>query len=122
MAPKRLRSEARVTGLRRAPASIIASDSDAIQTKPLPQTSRLDRLVATLLAMAKIGVCWRPRPASFVLPQPRRRRPAARPVEQLDRVDDRHGGRAGDLGQAADVAGGDDIGLQPFEMADLARA
>ena len=57
MAPKRLRSEARVTGLRRAPASIISSDSDAIQTKPLPQTSRLDRLVATLLAMAKTGVC-----------------------------------------------------------------
>ena len=35
-------------------------------------------------------------------------------------MDDRNSGGAGDLSEAADVAGGDDVGLQPLEIGDLA--
>ena len=60
--------------------------------------------------------------ASQAARQRRRRRTARRPVEQLDRVHHRHARAAGDLGQAADVAGGDHIGLGRLEIGDLALA
>ena len=50
-----------------------------------------------------------------------RPRPAGRPVEELDRVDDGHAGAPADLHHAADVARGDHVGPPGLQRADLAR-
>src|SRR5688572_1438568 len=43
-------------------------------------------------------------------------RSAGRPIEQLDRVDDRDGAAALQLRDAADIAGGDEVGLDAGDM------
>src|SRR3954465_1698955 len=48
-----------------------------------------------------------------------RHRSARRPVEELDGVDDRDGGAACDLRHAADVAGGDEVRLDPLDVRHL---
>jgi hypothetical protein len=45
-----------------------------------------------------------------------RHRSAGRPVEQFDRVDDRYVGALADLRDAADVAGGDQVGLGALDV------
>ena len=54
--------------------------------------------------------------------KPLRLRPAIGPVEQFDGVDDRHPCAAGDLRDAADVAGGDDVGAGRRDVPHLAVA
>ena len=46
--------------------------------------------------------------------------PASSPVEELHRVNERHAGASGDLGDATDVARGDDVGAGAFDIRDLA--
>ena len=55
--------------------------------------------------------CQRPRP-----------RTAGRPIEQFDRVHDRHTAAAGQLLDAADIAGGDEIGADHRDVGQLAVA
>src|ERR1700742_1040075 len=49
-------------------------------------------------------------------------RPARRPVEQLDRVCNRNAGARGDVADAAEVAGGDDVGPNALDVGYLAVA
>ena len=51
-----------------------------------------------------------------------RQRPAGRPVEQRCGMHDGNPGAGGDLGDAADVAGGDQIGAHALDVRDLAVA
>ena len=55
-------------------------------------------------------------------PQSPRHRTAGRPVDQLDRMDHRDIGARRDLGDAADIAGGDHIGSNLRNIRDLAIA
>src|SRR5262245_50676650 len=57
---------------------------------------------------------WRPQPGTEL--QCRRLRPAIGPVEQFDRVHDRHAGAVGDLGDAADIAGRNHVGAGRGEV------
>src|SRR5262249_40128146 len=52
--------------------------------------------------------------------QSRRRRPAGRPVEQLDRVQNRNCRARSELRQATDIAGGDDLRLGLDDIRKLA--
>ena len=47
---------------------------------------------------------------------------SGRPVDQLDGVDHRDHGARSDLRHAADIAGGDHVGLELFDIADFALA
>src|SRR5829696_720936 len=62
------------------------------------------------------------RRAMVILMQGGRLRPARRPVEELDGVHDRDAGARGDVADAAEVAGSDDIGLHALDIGDLAVA
>src|SRR3984893_10866778 len=56
------------------------------------------------------GFCWLgPGARESLAGECRRHRPAARPVEQFDRMDNGDSGGAADLGHAADIAGGDEL-------------
>jgi hypothetical protein len=47
---------------------------------------------------------------------------AVGPVEEFDRVEDRQAGGGADLGEAADIAGGDEVGAGGLDVGDLAVA
>src|SRR5258708_19605079 len=54
------------------------------------------------------------------LKQGRRLGPAGRPIEQFDGMCNRDASAVGDIADAAEVAGGDDVGPQAFDVAPLA--
>src|SRR5262245_16472645 len=62
------------------------------------------------------------RRAMLILLQCRGPRPAGRPVEQFDGVGDGNAGARGDVADAAEVAGSDDIGPDSLEVGDLSLA
>src|SRR5712671_2779223 len=58
----------------------------------------------------------------LVLVEGRRFGATRRPVEQLDRMCNRNASAAGDIADAAEIAGSDDVGPQALDVGDLAVA
>src|SRR6185312_7097802 len=98
-----------------------SNDLALVKTPPSPTRLRnaVDRGATVILGTAYYFRC--PRESRGSLVQGARLGAAGRPVKQLDRV--HHRARIGvELGDAADIAGGDDLGAGCGDIAELARA
>src|SRR5688572_10106745 len=98
--------------LNASPRTLECADGWILGTSPRMTSGQLsvNEVLSAALGLGHVGHKARERL------QPRRHGTAVGPVEQLDRMHHRYVETAGQLRDAADVAGGDDVGLHALDV------